>query len=166
MPTPLAALLREKIATEGPLTVEDYVTACLYHPEHGYYTQGHNFLPLKPSNPHTLTSYPNDFTTAPELPTPIGQIFGYTLANWVARTHATIGSPTPFVLMECGPGRGILMHSMLTHLQTAHPAIYAATYPILIETSPTLTALQQQTLGTFPQCQWATSPITLQSDNR
>ncbi|RYG58920.1 MAG: class I SAM-dependent methyltransferase, partial [Alphaproteobacteria bacterium] len=42
--TPLAQLLKEKIRTTGPLTVEEYMEACLYHPQHGYYTNGHNFL--------------------------------------------------------------------------------------------------------------------------
>jgi SAM-dependent MidA family methyltransferase len=151
MPTPLAALLREKIAAHGPLTVEDFTAACLYHPQYGYYTNGHNFLPA-PSN--STGPYPHDFTTAPELT----HLFGATLANWVARTHQTLGDPTTFTLMECGPGRGTLMRDILNHLKTAHPNTFAAAHPLLIETSPTLTNLQQQILQQFPNCEWSIEP--------
>lgn len=126
--------------------------ACLYHPEFGYYTRGLNFL----------TQPPQDFLTAPEH-TPL---FGYTLANWVAKTWQKAGAPTPFTLIEVGPGRGTLMHDVLTHLHTAHPACSAAAQPVLVETSPTLIKIQQQTLAAFPQTQWAESlPVTLSSYN-
>lgn len=154
MPTQLAALLRDKIIAHGPLTVEDFTNACLYHPDYGYYTRGHNFLPAEG------IPYPHDFTTAPEL-TPL---FGATLANWVAKTHQSLGAPSPFTLMECGPGRGTLMRDVLAHLQVAHPATFAAAKPVLIETSPTLTVLQKQTLAAF-QCQWRPIPTAYLSAN-
>ncbi len=149
MTTPLAALLRAQIKATGPITVEEYMEKCLYHPEYGYYTNGYNFS----------TTPPRDFTTAPEL-TPL---FGATLANWVARQWQAHGQPTPFTLMECGPGRGTLMHSLLQHLQTAHPQCYSAAQPLLIETSPHLTTLQKQTLAPFPQTEWHSTPNTQHS---
>lgn len=152
--TPLAALLKDKIRASGPITVEEYMEACLYHPLHGYYTNGHNFLPAPKTG--SEAPYPHDFTTAPEL-TPL---FGATLANWVAKTWQHLDQPTPFVVLECGPGRGTLMHALLTHLQTAHAACYAAAQPTLIEVSPALTRLQKHTLIPFPQTQWSTTPPT------
>ena len=151
MTTPLAAILAEKIAASGPLTVEEYMEACLYHPQYGYYTNGYNFLPAPTGNG---APYPHDFTTAPE----ISPLFGATLANWVARQATTLPKATPFTLMECGPGRGSLMLGLLTHLQIAHPQVFANAQPMLIETSPTLTALQQHTLQAFPHCKWSTTP--------
>ncbi len=156
--TPLAELLKTQIRANGPITVEEYMEACLYHPLHGYYTNGHNFLPAPKAG---TEAYPHDFTTAPEL-TPL---FGATLANWVEKEWSALGQPTPFTLLECGPGRGSLMHALLTHLQTAHPACYTATQPTLIETSPALTTLQKTTLNAFPQTQWSPTPTTLQSHN-
>ena len=40
-PTPLAAILKETIRAHGPITFAEYMDACLYHPEHGYYTMSH-----------------------------------------------------------------------------------------------------------------------------
>lgn len=129
-----------------PCTVEAYMAACLYDADHGYYTCGHNFTdPACPKG--------RDFTTAPLL-TPL---FGATLANWVATQWQALGQPTTYTLVEAGPGNGRLMHDMLTHLRTAHPACFTACQPWLVETSPALTTLQQDTLGGFSNCRWSTA---------
>ncbi|MCP5405008.1 MAG: SAM-dependent methyltransferase [Pseudomonadaceae bacterium] len=140
-----ASLVPGWLACQLPLTVEAYVAACLYDATHGYYTRGLNFT--SPEHPKGL-----DFTTAPLL-TPL---FGATLGNWVVRQWQQAGQPDVLRLIETGPGNGALMHSLLSHLHTAHPACYAVCQPWLVETSPTLTALQQQTLQPFPQCHWST----------
>lgn len=148
MTTPLEDLFRNNIAAHGPMTVEEYMEHCLYHPRYGYYTNGYNFLPEALEG----QPYPHDFTTAPEI-TPL---FGATMANWVARQWETLQKP--FTLMECGPGRGTLMRDLLSHLQTAHPACYAAAAPLLVETSAALSMLQRSTLQAFPQCDWSHKP--------
>ncbi|MCA3243797.1 MAG: SAM-dependent methyltransferase, partial [Alphaproteobacteria bacterium] len=116
----------------------------LYGPE-GYYTHGRNFT----------TTPPRDFTTAPEL-TPL---FGATVANWVAARWQALGAPNPFILAELGPGRGRLMQALLTHLQAAHPACFAALQQVVsIEVSPFLIQLQRETLQHFSsRCTWATT---------
>jgi NADH dehydrogenase [ubiquinone] 1 alpha subcomplex assembly factor 7 len=35
--SPLGRVLARQIAAGGPITVADYMAACLTHPEHGYY---------------------------------------------------------------------------------------------------------------------------------
>jgi SAM-dependent MidA family methyltransferase len=35
--TPLAGKLAARIASDGPIGVADFMQACLYDPEHGYY---------------------------------------------------------------------------------------------------------------------------------
>lgn len=147
---PLDVILRDFIATQGPMPMADYMAICLYDPEHGYYTRGLNFVGEGPVR---------DFITAPEI-TPL---FGATMANAVAAAWQRLGAPTPFVLAEAGPGRGTLMCAMLTHLQTAHPACMAAAQVVLVETSPALSAQQKETLNAFPLCQWQpelSSPAT------
>lgn len=141
MPTPLAAELKARIRKSGPLSVAAFMQACLYHPQHGYYTRGLNFS----------TNPPRDFLTAPDH-TPL---FGATIANWLAATWVGLGSPPLFTLVETGPGRGSLMESLLVHLQSTHGACYAAAQPVLVESSPALTQIQKQTLAAFPQCKWA-----------
>ena len=53
--TPLHRLLLRQIAATGPLTVAEYMAACLLHPRHGYYVAG------------TPLGRGGDFVTAPEI---------------------------------------------------------------------------------------------------
>lgn len=142
-PTPLQNLLATQIRNSGPLSVANYIEQCLYHPQHGYYTRGLNFS----------TTPARDFITAPEI-TPL---FSAVIGNWVAKAWQKAGSPAAFLLAEAGPGRGILMADLLSHLHSQHPACYAAAQPLLVETSPALTQIQQTTLKSFGQCNWQTT---------
>lgn len=147
---PLTALLQARIRQNGPLTVEEYMEACLYHPQHGYYTNGRNFLPAPTE---TNQPYPHDFLTAAHLPH-----FAAPLAEWLHKQAQTLPTTSTFTYMECGPGSGQLSLDILTYLQQNHPQTYARAQPVLIEASPTLTELQKHTLHAHPHCHWATTP--------
>src|SRR6476620_9379219 len=54
--TPLARLLRERIARSGPIPFRRFMEMALYHPEHGYYRRGRD--PFGPAG---------DFYTAEQL---------------------------------------------------------------------------------------------------
>ena len=128
--TPLADILRGQVAASGPLTVAQYMAACLLHPEHGYYTTRQ---PLGAEG---------DFTTAPEISQMFGELVGLCLAQaWLDQ-----GAPAPFVLAELGPGRGTLMADILRATARV-PGFHAAARIALVEASPVLRAAQRQTLG-------------------
>ena len=128
--TPLAHLLLRQIAVQGPLSVAEYMTTCLLHPEHGYYTTRD---PL---------GVAGDFITAPEISQVFGELIGLCLAQaWVDRE-----SPAPFVLAELGPGRGTLMADALRATK-AVPGFHAALHLHLVEVSPVLRAAQGQALA-------------------
>ncbi|MEM9358747.1 MAG: SAM-dependent methyltransferase [Pseudomonadota bacterium] len=95
--TPLAAKLKHRIQLSGPISVEDFVQACLYDPEHGYYV-------CKPA-----IGQSSDFITAPE----ISQVFGELLGIWTIMTWQQLGSPVELNLVELGPGRGTMMADAL-----------------------------------------------------
>ena len=96
--TPLAAVLSERIAREGPISVHDYMEACLADRSAGYY----------------VTRQPigkdGDFITAPE----ISQMFGELIGMWAAAIWQTMGEPRAVaVVAELGPGRGTLLADAL-----------------------------------------------------
>ena len=97
----LLALIRERIALHGPVSVEDYMGLCLLHPEYGYYTRRD---PLGVSG---------DFTTAPEMT----QVFGEIIGAWLSEQWQRMGAPQPFALVELGPGRGMLAAGSRTELE-------------------------------------------------
>ncbi len=121
--------IKALIAREGPITVERYMALALADPEFGYYM---NRDPFGASG---------DFTTAPE----ISQMFGELIGLWVAEVWSSMGSPSPVHLIEVGPGRGTLMSDALRAARIV-PEFRAALDVWLVETSPTLAAMQHELL--------------------
>src|SRR5947209_12181984 len=125
----LKAYLKSLISEEGPITVERYMALALAHPELGYYMN---------RNPFGASG---DFTTAPE----ISQMFGELIGLWAAEVWSSMDSPNPVHLVELGPGRGTLMSDALRAARIV-PEFRAALDVWLMETSPTLAALQHELL--------------------
>lgn len=134
----VAARLRGRIAREGPLSVHDYMEACLADPRSGYYVT---------RQPIGATG---DFITAPE----ISQIFGELIGAWAVAVWQAMGAPSAVVVAELGPGRGTLMADALRAWRSA-PDFLAGVSAALIETSPVLRAAQHEALRNSPApLQW------------
>ncbi|MET4702151.1 NADH dehydrogenase [ubiquinone] 1 alpha subcomplex assembly factor 7 [Constrictibacter sp. MBR-5] len=131
MTTPLADLLRRRIAQQGPITVAAFMAEALGHPRHGYYMRRDPF------------GTAGDFVTAPE----ISQMFGELLGLWCAERWLAMGRPAKVALVELGPGRGTLMSDALRAARGV-PGFLAALSVHLVETSPPLRAAQRATLAT------------------
>ncbi len=121
-----------RIESDGPMTVADYMSACLLHPEFGYYTN------------RTPFGREGDFITAPE----ISQMFGELLGLCLAQCWLDQGAPAQITLAELGPGRGTLMADLLRATR-AVPGFHDAINIHLLEASPKLRDIQQQTLAPY-----------------
>ncbi len=128
--TPLDDILIRQILAEGPMSMADYMAACLLHPTQGYYSTRDPF------------GTRGDFTTAPE----ISQMFGELLGLCLAQAWLDHGAPAPFTLAELGPGRGTLMADVLRATRGV-PGFQAAAQVVLVEASDTLKAVQAKTLA-------------------
>lgn len=144
--TKLNNILVEQISRLGPLTVAEYMTQCLLHPEHGYYTT-HNPIGIK-----------GDFITAPEISQMFGELIGLSLAQaWLDQ-----GSPKKFCLCELGPGRGTLMKDILRATKGL-AGFQEAAQIVLVEASPKLRDEQAKTLYPY-QLIWVESISDLPED--
>ncbi len=128
--TPLALKLKERIRREGPITIAQYMDACLNDPEFGYYRT------------QTAIGAKGDFVTAPE----ISQVFGELIGLWAAVVWQQMGSPERFNLVELGPGRGTLMADAIRATRIV-PGFHAAARVALVERNPVLIAAQRDTLS-------------------
>ncbi len=117
------------IKHQGDLPVSEYMRLCLYHPTYGYYNQK---SPIGRSG---------DFITAPE----VSQMFGEIIGLWVANIWHNMGNPKRLLLVELGGGYGSLMADML-RAQNIVADMHKALEVHMVETSPALSALQQQKL--------------------
>ncbi|WP_022703948.1 class I SAM-dependent methyltransferase [Pseudorhodobacter ferrugineus] len=143
---PLETLLKAQIAASGPISLHDYMAACLLHPDHGYYTTRD---PLGRAG---------DFITSPE----ISQMFGELLGLCIAQAWVDQGAPARFILAELGPGRGTLMADLLRATR-AVAGFHAAAQIHLVEASPPLRAVQASTLADH-KVTWAESIAGLPDD--
>ncbi|MFN3746277.1 MAG: class I SAM-dependent methyltransferase [Hyphomicrobiaceae bacterium] len=129
-PTPLARALAVRIARDGPISVRDYMDACLNDPEHGYYRT------------RRAIGAKEDFVTAPE----ISQVFGELIGLWAAVVWQQMGSPARLSLIELGPGRGTLIADALRAAQKV-PAFLSAAEVVLVEPNGALKAIQRTALS-------------------
>lgn len=95
----LLQLLRELIATQGPLPFSQYMERCLYAPGLGYYSAG-----------RTKFGAAGDFVTAPEL----GELFARCVVRALQPTLATLGDEADF--LEIGGGSGAFAETALEAL--------------------------------------------------
>lgn len=143
--TPLARKLKERIRRDGPISVAEYMRACLQDPEHGYYRKA------------PAIGAGADFITAPE----ISQVFGELIGLWCAVVWQEIGSPEKLNLVELGPGRGTLLRDALRAARRV-PAFERAVSVFLVETSEPLRAVQRETLsGAVVSVGWLTETASL-----
>jgi NADH dehydrogenase [ubiquinone] 1 alpha subcomplex assembly factor 7 len=122
--------LTRQIAQAGPITVAQYMTACLHDPQDGYYA-------TRPA-----LGEDGDFITAPL----ISQMFGELIGVWAAASWAMMGEPAKVRLVELGPGDGTLMADISRAARLA-PEFLDAAEVWLVETSAPLRDIQQRRLG-------------------
>lgn len=130
--------LAAQIAAAGPLTIAQYMTACLHDPDFGYYA-------TRPA-----LGEAGDFVTAPL----VSQMFGELIGLWAVEAWSRLGRPAPFRLVEIGPGDGTLMSDMLRAARLA-PEFLAAAEVWLVEVSAPLRAAQRGKLG--DEVRWSAS---------
>lgn len=128
--TPLEQIIREIIATEGPMPIDRYFGLVLGHPQHGYYMAQQPF------------GLEGDFITAPEA----SQMFGELIGVWFAAIYQSMGSPKAINLVEVGPGQGVLMADMLRAAKVM-PGFREAVRVHFVETSLRLRAIQKEAVA-------------------
>jgi len=138
-PMDLRERLAAQIAATGPLSLAQYMTICLHDPQAGYYA-------TRPG-----LGAAGDFITAPL----VSQMFGELIGLWAAATWQAMGSPSPFRLVEMGPGDGTLMADLLRAGRTV-PGFVEAAELWLVEVSAPLRRLQAERLEEAAP-QWADS---------
>jgi SAM-dependent MidA family methyltransferase len=131
----LKSKLIEHIRDNGPLTVAEFMGACLYDPEDGYYA-------TRPA----IGGDDADFLTAPEA----SQMFGELIGLWCAHEWDVLGKPA-FHLIELGPGRGVLMQDMLRATQRIE-GFRGAANVVLVETS---LPLREEQANRVEDADWA-----------
>jgi SAM-dependent MidA family methyltransferase len=115
---PLAEILAARILAQGPITFADYMDACLYHPEFGYYTRAD-------------VSPRRDYYTSVD----VHPMFGSLLARQLQEMWVVMGRPQVFHLVEAGAGTGALARCILDFIAETFSDFYAALRYLAVEVS-------------------------------
>lgn len=92
----LTAVLRDRIARDGPLTFEAFMETALYDPEHGFFSR-------------LSVGEAGHFVTSPH----VSPVFGILVARQVEEFWELLGRPDPFIVVEVGAGDGTLAGQIL-----------------------------------------------------
>lgn len=122
--------LEARIKKEGPISISEFMAACLLDEEFGYYRRG------EPIGKHGA------FTTAPE----ISQMFGELVGIFLAKAWIDQGQPSPCTIAELGPGKGTMMSDLLRSAAKVDCFIESAKI-VLVESSPALRKHQKKKLA-------------------
>jgi len=96
--TALTILLRDEIASHGPIPFHRFMNAALYHPEFGYYRQADR-------DPFGKDG---DFFTAEQLQ----PVFGILIAARMRSLFLEMGEPPDFTVVELGAGRSEMKEAL------------------------------------------------------
>ena len=89
--TPVGEILAREIADGGPITFHRFMSAALYHPEHGYYRKRRDPFGRE-----------GDFFTAEQ----VQPVFGILIAQCIRQLRDEIPDAKDFTVVELGAGRG------------------------------------------------------------
>jgi SAM-dependent MidA family methyltransferase len=128
--TPLARELAARIAANGPITFAEYMEACLYHPEHGYYSRAER------------ARFADYYTSVDVHP-----IFGRLLARQLEQMWRILDRPPEFAVVESGAGVGRLASHILDFAASHLPDFYAALRYVAVERSAARRAAHATTLA-------------------
>src|SRR5579864_6320466 len=119
--------LREKIEqeihTRGPIPFSRYMEMCLYDEEFGYYASHADQF-----------GKAGDFYTSSD----VHAVFGRLMARQFAEMWRALGSPSPFIVLELGPGRGLFARDVLDWSEKKFPEFFETLQYRLSETSSAL----------------------------
>lgn len=139
----LLGRLIARINASGPITVAEYMDACLNDPRNGYYA-------TRPA-----LGAAGDFITAPH----VSQMFGELIGAWAAEVWRQLGSPPRVSLVELGPGDGTMMSDILRAAE-AWPSFRIAIDLLLLEKSDPLRVRQAEKF----QARWVSDLSEIDGD--
>lgn len=128
----LIAAIAAEIAASGPISFARFMELALYHPQFGYYMRA-------PEQMAERIGWRGDFYTSSDVHPMLGQA----LAKQAEQIDRLLGRPDPFIVVEMGPGKGLLARHFLSACQRHFGSLFERLHYVLIERSPAMQVLQR-----------------------
>lgn len=132
----LVAAIASEVIASGPIPFARFMELALYHPELGYY--------MRSSKPAAeRIGRKGDFYTSSD----VHPILGQALTKQAEQMDQLLGQPSPFSIVEMGPGKGLLARHILSTSQRDYPSLFHRLRYVLIERSPAMREAQRISLA-------------------
>lgn len=132
----LVAAIASEVIASGPIPFARFMELALYHPQFGYY--------MRSSKPAAeRIGRKGDFYTSSD----VHPILGQALAKQAEQMDRLLGQPSPFSIVEMGPGKGLLARHILSTFQRDYPSLFHRLRYVLIERSPAMREAQRINLA-------------------
>ena len=132
----LVAAIASEVIASGPIPFARFMELALYHPQFGYY--------IRSSKPAAeRIGRKGDFYTSSD----VHPILGQALAKQAEQMDRLLGQPSPFTIVEMGPGKGLLARHLLSTSQRDYPSLFHRLRYLLIERSPAMREAQRINLA-------------------
>jgi SAM-dependent MidA family methyltransferase len=132
----LVAVIREEIASGGPIPFVRFMESALYHPEYGYYT-----------SPGEKIGWKGDYYTSSS----VHPVFGELLGRQLIQMGSSLGEE-PFTVVEVGAGKGTLCWDILNFVRKEAPGFFDRLQYVIVEGSRALKEKQMAWLSpSFPK---------------
>ncbi len=140
----LVASIAAEIAVSGPIPFARFMELALYHPQFGYYMRAPEYMVER-------IGWRGDFYTSSD----VHPILGQALAKQAEQIDRLLGQPDPFIVVETGPGKGLLAKHFLSACQRHFRSLFERLQYALVERSPAMQALQRKNMAPWldrPSC--------------
>lgn len=132
----LVAAIAAEIAASGPIPFVRFMELALYHPQFGYYMRA-------PEQTSERIGWRGDFYTSSD----VHPLLGQALAKQAEQMDRLLGGPTPFTVVEMGPGKGLLARHFLSACRRDFQDLYERLHYVLIDRSPAMREVQHKSLA-------------------
>jgi SAM-dependent MidA family methyltransferase len=132
----LVAAIAAEIAASGPIPFVRFMEFALYHPQFGYYMRA-------PEPTSERIGWRGDFYTSSD----VHPLLGQALAKQAEQMDRLLGRPTPFTVVEMGPGKGLLARHFLSACRRDFQDVFERLHYVLIDRSPAMREVQRKNLA-------------------
>ncbi|MCP9454805.1 MAG: SAM-dependent methyltransferase [Nitrospira sp.] len=144
-PELIAAIVAD-IAVKGPIPFARFMELALYHPRFGYYTRERGEEKAGAEWTGERIGWAGDYYTSSD----VHPILGRALARQAKQIDDLLGEPTPFTVVEVGPGKGLLAKQMIEASAAEYPSLFRRLRYVLVDRSPAMRSEQRRTLAHLP----------------
>ncbi len=139
-----------EIRESGPISFARFMELALYDEHEGYYMTVGSPTSAEAQDDSRI-GWAGDFYTSSD----VHPLFARCLIKQICEIDELLGRPSPFTVVEMGPGKGLLARDLLRACGDEDSNLFSRLRYLLIERSPVMKQIQERNLSTYVEKGWS-----------